>query len=329
MNRYLVILAAGMLVGCSGDGKDADDPGTDLDAGDDDDDSACGNQVVSQFPEDGSTDVYYRTDVRFTLAAPDTAASISVADAGGAEAAGATSYVDNVVVWTATTPLTPDTDYTVTLSYECGDAVLGWKTSDTGAPAADPTNKTYNLDLTSGEWVEPAGVGDLLATQLDGVQVLIMPTNVGAEIEMLGALGDGLGGQDMCTPSFPFPPATWSDPYFSLTSPLLPLDIAGFTIDIEDLELSGAFSPSADRIQGAVLKGKIDTRPLVDLIAPGGTDEAVCDLVQTFGVFCEDCTGGGTYCLSLWVADIVANEVGGGPLVELDQATIDLDPSCK
>ncbi len=328
MKRYLAILAAAMLVACGGD-KDGTTPtDTDTNAGDDDDD-ACSNSILAQFPENGDTDVYYRTDVRFTLAATDDAASISVTDAAGTEVSGSTSVDGTVVSWMGG-PLMPDTDYNVTLSYACGDATVAWKTSSTGAEADDVTSKVYNLDLTSGEFVQPPGVGDLLATQLDGVQVLIMATSVGAQIEMLGALGDGAGNQDLCTESIPFPAAVYTNPYFELSSPLLPLSIAGFTVEIEDLELSGAFSPSGDRIQGAVLKGKIDTRPLVELIAPGGGDSAVCDLVGTFGVSCETCGGGGDYCLSLWVADIQADElIGSSPLVLRTAADIAADQTCK
>jgi hypothetical protein len=327
MKRYLAILATAMMVACGGNGDD-DDDGTDV-SGDDDDDNACANSILGQFPENGDTDVYYRTDVRFTLAAADSAASVTVADAAGTEVSGTVSMEGTVVTWTGG-PLMPDTDYSVTLSYECGDATVSWKTSGTGGDTVDVTGKVYNLDLTSGEWVQPAGVGDLLATQLDGVQVLIMPTDVNTEITMLGALGDGNGQQDLCTESIPFPAAAYDNPYFELASPLLPLDIAGFVIEVEDLELSGAFSPSGDRIQGAVLKGKVDTRPLVDLIAPGGGDTAVCDLVSTFGVACEACGGGGDYCLSLWVANIEAGELPSANALVLRTADdIAADQACK
>lgn len=327
MRRYLAVLAIATLAACGGDKDGTTDTGGTT-TGDDDDD-ACANSVIEAFPADGATDVYYRSTVRFSLAAEDTAASIMVMDGGGAMVNGTSSVEGNIVRWEGD-PLAPNTTYDVTLSYECGDATVSWTTSEVGGPTSvDLTGKVFGLDLTSGEWEQPAGVGDLLATQLGDVEVLVSPLTVDAtEIQMIGGLGDGSGGQDLCTETIPFPPASWTDPYFEVSAPSLALTVSGFTVNIEDLELSGAFAPDASRIQGAVLKGKIDTRPLVELIAPGGADDAVCQLVGTFGVSCEDCGGGENFCLSVWVQNIEALEVPGGTLVPRSAADIAADPSC-
>lgn len=327
MRRYLAILAIATLAACGGDKDGTTDTGGTT--GDDDDD-ACANSVIEAFPADGATDVYYRSTVRFTLAAEDTAASVMVMDSAGGMVNGTTMVEGNIVRWEGD-PLAPNSTYDVTLSYECGDATVSWTTSDVGGTTSvDLTGKVYGLDLTSGEWEQPAGVGDLLATQLGDVEVLISPLTVGAtDIQMIGGLGDGSGGQDLCTETIPFPPANWTDPYFEVTAPSLALTVSGFTVNIDDLELSGAFAPDGSRIQGAVLKGAINTIPLVELIAPGGADDAVCQLVGTFGVSCESCSdGSGDYCLSVWVQNIEALEVPGGTLVERLAADIAADPAC-
>lgn len=332
MRRYLTILAMATLASCSGSsGKDetAGDGPTD---GGDDDDTACTNSVIEMFPADADNDVYYKTDVRFRLAAEDTTATITVTDAAGNTVNGSSTVESTLVAW-AGDDFSPSTTYTATLVYECGEAPVTWTTSDTGtAVAVDVTGMVYNLDLTSGEWIEPAGVGDLLATQLGDVEVLISPTSVSAtQIEMLGGLGDGTGNQDECSPTFAFPAADWTDPFFQLQADSLDLDIAGFVVTVDDLDLSGAFSPNGDRIQGAVLKGAIDTRPLVDLIAPGGTEDAVCQLVATFGVACQECQdGSGPYCLSVHVDSIDAGRVSGAdPLVPITDADIKANVNCQ
>ncbi len=328
MTRYLSILA---LVGAVACGGDEDGPvGTDTDVSGDDDTSACTNAILGQTPENGDLDVYYRTDVRFTLTVEDPAASITLMEVGGGEVSGTTSVAGSIVSWTPGAPLTPETAYEATLTYECGAATVGWTTSDVGTPTdVDLTGRTYSLGLTDGEFIEPPGVGVLLAQQLGDVEILIGVESVaGPEIDMDGALGLGDGTQDLCSETLTFPPATYDDPYFSLTSPVLPLDVTGIQIDVENLELSGAFSKDGSRIQGAVLKGLIDTRPLVDLVSPGGTEGSACSLVNAFGVDCIPCSDGtGDFCLSLWIDSIEATEVGG-TLVPRDAQTIADDAAC-
>lgn len=325
MQKYLSLLALATLVACSGGDKTTDSSIT----GDDDDDNGCSNSILSQFPVNGDTDVFYKTDVRFSLAAADASASISVADSAGNVVNGTTSMEGTMVTW-AGDDLSPNTDYAATLSYECGDATVNWTTSSTGAPTSvDLTGMVYSLDIANGEWIRPAGIGDLLAVELADTEILVSPETITAsEITMLGALGDGTGHQDMCTESLPFPPANWTDPFFSIETPALDLDIEGYAFTVEDLILSGAFAPDGSRIQGAVFQGFIDTRPLVDLLVPGGAEDSVCELTLTFGVPCEECGGGGTFCLSVYVDSVGAANVPGSTVVELTADDVANNTAC-
>lgn len=329
MRRYLGILAMATMVACSGSNKD-DTTDTDGPAGDDDD-AECTVSVVDTFPAADDTDVYYKTDVRVVLSTEDTAATIAVVDAGGAAVAGTTT-VDSVnVTWDGSADLAPNTSYTATVTHACGETTFAFTTSDTGLPTdTDITDLVYELDLASGEWVQPPNVGDLIASQLGGVQILVSPKAVTAtEITMIGALGDGSGNQDVCQPSLDFgQAAAWTDPYFELSSPLLTLEVAGVSADIEDLVLAGAFAPNGSRIQGATLQGAIDTRPLASLF---GTGTDACALIAIFGVSCEPCSdGSGTFCLSVNVDNINALQVvGAAPIVPIVQADIDANPNCQ
>lgn len=328
MTRYLAVLAAALLVACSGEKSGSPTGDTGGSVGDDDDDS-CGNGVATRFPASGDVDVYFRTDVRFGLNAEETTATIAVADSAGATVNGTTSVAGPLVTWSGD-DLAPNTAYTATLTYSCGTDQITFTTSATGtATGIDLTGRVYALDLANGDWVKPPGVGALLASQLADTQVMVSPTAQSAtDITMTGAIGSA-GVQDLCSPTIAFPPATWSDPSFSLSSDILPLVVAGFTIEIQNLDLSGAFAPDASRIQGAALLGTIDTRPLGVAFDLGSTDNAVCQLVSTFGVSCEECTDGEPYCLSVYIDAVDAPYLNGTTLVPRSDADIAADPACQ
>jgi hypothetical protein len=328
MHRYLVILAAALFA-CTGD-KDTTDGDTGP-VGDDDDTNPCTNSILAQFPEQGSTDVYVETDVRFTLSEEDTTATISVTDSAGTTVPGTSSVSGTLVTWTSDERLQPTTQYNSTLTYACGDATVTWTTNEIGpATTVELVGQVYGLDVANGEWVQPPGVGDLIASQLGATQIFLSVTNVTeTNIEMLGAIGSN-AVQDVCSPTIPFPPAAWEDPFFSLESELLPLAVSGFVINIEDLELEGGFAPDGSRIGGGSLKGSVDTRPLVEAFGLEGGETAICDLVATFGVQCLACSdGSGDFCLSVWVDNMGAANLPGTTVIPIDQAAIDANPDCN
>ena len=322
MHNYLGILAAAMMVACSG--GDNGSPDTDG-AGDDDDGNGC-QDIVEVWPNDGEDSVYYRTPIEFTLASTDGSESITVEGLDGTSA-----VVENTVVFTPTAPLTPSTSYTVSLDWCGGPTTTTWTTSDVGAEVSESTlvGATYALDLGSGRFVYPAGIGPLIQSQLEQ-PILIGVTSIDAsELSMMGALGLTDLTQDMCTPSIAFPvPANFDEnPYFVIDADSITLDIEGVEVMIEDMNISGAFAPDGSKIAGATLAGAIDTRPLAGLLGATGDDNAICDLVVTLGVTCETCPDGSEYCLSVLV-DSMEAEMVPGSLVEVDQAAIDANTDC-
>lgn len=325
MHRYLGILAAAMLVACGGSDKD-DAPAGD----DDDDDSACENEIISTFPAAGESGVYYRTAVEFTLDTASGDETITVS-AGGDAVAGTTSVDGKRVIWTPSAPLSPSTSYDVSLDWECGPTTIDWTTSDVGAEV-DETNLegyAYALDLSSGRFVKPAGVGAILEQFLTQ-EILIGVTAADASsIEMMGALGTDAGQQDLCTPTIEFPVAAdfVENPYFSVVSDVLELNIQGIDIRIDDLVISGAFAPDLGSIEGAVLSGAIDVRDLSDLLDMSA-DEA-CELVLSIaGVACEPCSDNADYCLSVHVDSMTALRANGVTLVTRTDDDISADPAC-
>lgn len=312
----LVALVSLALTACGGNNGDESGTPTGTTGGTD----AC-TATVTAFPENGASEVYYRTSVEFTMSAVESDASISLSD-GSADVAGSSAVVGDRVVFTPDAPLAPSTTYTATLSWSCGPTEVSWTTSDIGSPA-DPASlvgKAYSLDLGAGRFVEPPGVGDVIGSFLD-TEVLLGVTAADASIvHIMGALGDGAGNQDICEPSFDFPvDADFTEnPYFIVESDSLNLDISGVLVTIEDLEVSGAFSANGDQVAGASLRGTLDVSILEELV---GSDP--CSLLVAFGVSCETCSDGVTEtCLSVYVDSMVATEVNG-PLEEIDQATAD------
>jgi hypothetical protein len=140
----------------------------------------------------------------------------------------------------------------------------------------------------------------------------------------MGALSlEGSTDQDMCEPSIDFPvPADFTDaPYFSVNADSLALSASGYEIKINDFTLSGDFSADGSKIGGAVLAGQLDTRDLTQALMAGGLIEdddpqAVCDLIGAFGVMCEECSDGETFCLTIHVDQINAQRTGSELVVQ-------------
>lgn len=325
--RTIVALCGALaLVACK-KGDDTDTTDTDTDVG-------CGVTISEQIPAPDQTGVYYRSSLEWTFSEADSTAAVTVTT-GGTDVAGSGEWVDNIYIWTPSAEFAPSTTYDVSLTYCTGTVSSSFTTSAIGTPVADPatlTDLSFVLDIASGRFVEPAGVGALLQQQLN-VDILIgIVTADATTLTLQGALGvedANPPAQDLCTPSIDFPSANFSDnPYFEVGPQNTTIEVQGIAITIDDLFVSGALAADGSAIAGAVLAGSIDTRPLVDLVEPGGDDDAVCLLVQTFGIDCQACTGGGDFCLSLLVDSIAAAQAPGLTVVTRTETDIAGDPSC-
>jgi hypothetical protein len=322
------------LVACGGGGKD--DEGTTAGDGDGDGDTnpnACANTISDTFPADGATDAFYKTNVEFTLLTAEASATITVTGPSG-DVAGSTAVEGNTVVWTPDGDLDPSTAYEATLTYSCDPATVGFSTSDVGTPAAtaDIDGGVYSLPLTEGRFVEPPGIGEIIGG-LIAVTVLIETSLEGTDLNMMGALAldTDPNAQDMCTETIDFPQAAdfSQNPFFTVGPDNTVISVAGFDVAIDDLAISGAFSPNGDRIAGAALSGSIDTRPLVPLVAEGQGDSGVCDLVGGFGISCIACSDGtGDFCLALEVEDMTALKAGGVDLLPVTADDVANNPAC-
>ena len=328
MNRITALsalVALGGYAACAG-GDSTDDTGTI--------DPCVANSVEDVFPADGVTNAYYRTVIDIELDDADDSATLTVS-AGGSAVAGTTTADGNMLTFTPDSPLSSSTEHEVEITWADGACTVttSFTTSDVGAAISDPSGligNAYDLDLESGRFVEPAGIGSLLGKFLGDVTLYLSVTDVGtSDITMVGALGDETDPtqQSACDPTIPFPTADFSDnPFFEVdaTGSTTTISAAGLDIAIDDLRVSGAFAPDGSYISGGVLAGSIDTRPLVDLVEEGGAPEAICDLAASIGVECEDCGNGEVYCLSLFVDNLSAALATGTSISEINDVCTDV-----
>jgi hypothetical protein len=326
MTRYAILLAPLALLGCNGD---KDDSGSANDGADGADGGACTVELSAGYPADGSSDAYYRSDIEFNLSEEDSSASLSLEGPDGAVSgtSAARTNADGTfsVVFTPDASLTPSTNYTANAEACNGDASgsISFTTSGLGtATDCDPTGETYILDLANARFLEPAGVADLLLGQLEDDIMVGVESKTDNSIQMVGAIGNG-GTQDYCNPTIPFPEADFEDPYFVIGPEDASLSVAGVTVEISQLRISGDISSDCTYIGGAVMSGELDARVLAPLVGEllGGSDDPdeVCTLLINFGVTCGACASDGKdYCVDI-LADQINGDGGGTSISCVDE----------
>jgi hypothetical protein len=296
----------------------------------------CDVTVSNLVPGDGSTTAYAQADIEWAISAADGSATITVTDAAGGAVSGTTSASEDGVTirFTPDSPLAASTSYTTQISVcdGAGGGTASFSTSDVGTviDAGSTEGRVYAFDLFSGRILQPPGIGPLLQPFIGDVEWLASPfATDGVTMDWRMGLGDGSGNQDTCSPSVSVLGADFtSNPFFAFGPAPTVFEVQGATIKLDDLYLSGAFSPDVLRLEGIVLSGLLDTRPLADLVAPGGAPDAFCQLALTFGDWCQSCPDGQLLCLPVEVDSLQADAVPS-TMVEITQAEIGADPTCN
>jgi len=293
---------------------------------------SCGVEASSSSPSSGSANIYVKSSVSFELSAEDATATISLADSAGTAVSGSSSVDGTTVTFTPDADLTPSTEYTASLTY-CGSAdpaTATFTTSDLGTPLENSiAGNTYAVDVASGTFVQPAGVGSLIGDAINVNILLGIVDDANDELVVRGAISEeGSMAQDTCTETLEdFPAADFSSsPYFEIPEGDLTLSVAGYTATIYSLNVSGMFSADGSYFGGGELRGKLDARDLVDIANELGlgaeSADDICALVVGFGVPCEPCSDGNPYCVGVEVIDLEAEETGT-ELVAVTQEDID------
>lgn len=303
-------LIMGSFFACSGDkGDTAEETVT-----------TCLTTIKESIPANAEVDFYINGSITFELQVEDDAtAVITLTDANGS-VAGTSSVDGSMVTFTPDAALTSSTAYTASLTY-CGHADpvdITFTTSSLGAPlTGSVAGNTYAVDIASGTFVQPAGIGSLIGDALQNNILLGIISDDNDSLQVRGAISeDGSTAQDMCTETLEdFPPADFSaSPYFEIPEGDITLSIAGVTATIYGLNVSGMFAADGSYFGGGELRGDLDARDLVSVVGELGLDvetaEDICNLVVGFGVPCTECNDGELYCIAVEVVDLVADATG-------------------
>ena len=325
---FRLSIVAALAVACSG--KTTDTAGDVVDQG-------CGITIDQTWPNSGAADFYYRDSASVTFSAEDSTASVSMVDAGGAEVPGTAAADGKTITFTPDSALMSGSGYTLNVDY-CGadDTVaIPFSTSDLGGElTVDLVGMTYAVDIGSGNFVEPANVGELIGGLLEN-NILIGITS--ADADQLGIRGaisiEGSLNQDICTESLEsFPAADFSNaPYFEIPEGDVSISVAGVSATIFGLRVSGTFAPDGSYFGGGEIAGQLDAGeigPLLEGTIEDTSAAAVCNLLLGFGVSCVPCSSdeSRSECVTLEVNRLVASETEETLLaVTAEEATANSD----
>jgi len=316
----VALMSALALLACSGKDGDTGAGGGDTTEPD------CETTAVDASPEDGASEVFYRSNITFTMAVADDGATVSVEGPDGS-VDGAAGWTDEeTLTWTPSAPLAPEATYTATLSYTCGEESATWTTSATGAPIAeaDIVGGAWLLDFGSGVFTEPGDIGDVVQSNLR-VDMLLGVVDLSADtvtIRGAPAAEDG-SGQDACAPSLEFPdPADFSEnPHFEAATDQAVITAQGFSMTLRGMTLSGDFSPDGAVVEGISLRGEM---------VEDEEDGLVCSFVDALGVPCYPCEGlDGFLCLPIAAEELVATRVDGVTLETITEGDVRNNEDCE
>ena len=293
--------------------------------------------ISNTYPTSDAANFYILDSVEFTLSAEDPSASLSLTGPNG-DVAGSSAVNGTKVTFTPDAALAPSSAYTASLSYcNSEDPVdVAFSTSDLGEElTVSLIGKTYAVDLASGNFVQPPGIGSLLGGLFEN-NILLSVTAEGDTLEFIGALSEeGNTTQDTCSETFAdFPSAEFTNaPMFEVPEADLSLSISGFSATIYSLAVSGTFAADGSYFGGGELSGELDARQLVEIVGGlmDGVESAddVCGLVAGFGVSCSECSSDGeAYCVNLEVNRLVANETGE-TLIAITEEDVAANADCQ
>lgn len=336
MLRTLLALAALLaFVGC-------DDGG----AGDDDDatDGVTNISISDLSPSLDQNDFLFSDPIWVEFAGAPDSGSLSLSTATGTLVAEGGEWSNGGTVLNLTPPdgLVPETAYVLTITWtpaEVASFSVNFSTSNVGNDVLDPPGligEVASLDLPGATFVEPAGLGPILAGFLEGTAVLVslLPDSdftEGAQpgLHMMGALGivDAADNvtQDLCTESLNWTygadqlpggddtPATFDNPYLRFGPADLVLTVAGTPARLFNASLSGLWSPDGALFVGGEFDAILDTRGLDDVVEEGAEEGSLCGLASdTLNVDCIACPNDNELlCLEVTAVDLNGERVEG------------------
>ncbi len=299
---------------------------------DDQDPSASTVALAITSPADGAIEVSPLEVVVATLTEPDPNATLALLDDLGALVPGALVVDGPTLTFTPDAPLAYSRTYTAEVRHGCGVDPVSF-TVETSTIVVDPAalaGRVWEFNVGDGLWVDPPGVGPIVAPLVDMPLLLSVTGQNRVTLDLRVAPTDSPGVQDVCVVTTEVYGADFSTNPTTTFGPVdLSANFSGITGTITGLTGSATFSTDSARVDNIVLDGNLDTRPLVELVTPGGPANTVCLLLVLAGVACQPCPDGtGSFCIDVRVEDMDALEVVGGTVVPRTDSQILADPTC-
>jgi hypothetical protein len=287
---------------------------------------ACRGRVVDISPVNGESDWFWRTP---PVVSVDTVADdyvVRLTDALGRTVPTTLVAADDVGLKLEVQMeggLEAHTEYLLEVDDCYETRTVTFSTSHYGTPvrggAASLLGRTYQLDLSGAEWIEPGGFGPILATNFNTPVLVGVMYADASNLDWIGATGVTSAGrvrQDRGFPTWEFPVSSFAEsPYFETTADQVELSISGYQLPIIDFQLSGTLSEDASHFAGGSLIGLGDTRYAGGAVGLPGNETAMCDLAAGLGVPCTNCPDGEPLCLQVQLEQLLGQEVEGLSLV--------------
>ncbi len=283
----------------------------------------CETTIPETWPVDGSTQVYHRGAIEFTLSEADPTATI-LADFDGTQT---TRDEGLVVIYRPTEPLEPDTDYTVTLDYCRGKASIAFQTSELGLPLEDGfaplIGAAYAADLGNVKYLAGESVGQLIQSLVGSHLLLQVIQESPTLFQLRTALAMEEGGdlvQDDCSTTADLPESDFTgSPYFEHAAEDVLLNAYETNLHLGGFQASGTVAPDGSWIGGIASTLTLDTREAALMLDIPADD--ICLLAGNLGLSCDPCNDGEPYCGTLVLEDLNAESI------EIDMVEITETPA--
>lgn len=232
-------------------------------------------------------------------------------------------------------------------TWDSGDTVDTVDTQDTDTQDTEDTyntepvqgslqGNTYLIDFSNATFTQPAGIGSLFIELIENDLLMGIISDSNGQLRARGAVTDsGSSNQAMCivteegfsTGSFSANPAFFFPPFEAQ------IPIQGVTqFSFQEVQLSGVFAPDGSYFENGVISGVMDVRDNYSIFQELGLDmespSDVCALMAGFGVSCNACSDGQSYCIDIEVVDIYAPKQSG-VIVEVTSSDISNNPQCN
>ena len=281
----------------------------------------CDISIVETTPFLGSTDVYYRDDIRIILSEEDPSVDIQLF-ASDTEISGEQSLEGNTVIFHPIQPLQANTEHRITLSY-CGSTEpveINFTTSDIGTPLHGGSfileERSYSVDLSLGSVIEPLGIGDFLQTLLDHRFLIDVQEVTQTKAYVRMALSSAnTTEQNYCVPTIEeFPLVELNEePFFTLSGTNIPIIIDQYQLILYDFSTFGTINPQATAFTNMEAHGILDLREvfpiLQDFNINADTVDDFVDYLIDLNVEINPCSDTQNYCMKILMSDLSATEI--------------------